>query len=161
MNTKQLWCALIKNSVTENKFDGIFSSDLLDDIVSKPKLIICNTDPSHKKGSHWVLFFFENENLEFYDSLGKSINDYGKEFVNFAKRYSVSYEECKYRTQPKDTDICGQLCLYFAYYKCKGYNMDFIMNKMSDIDLVLKLVNSKFNICKMSKCMFLQCCNKF
>ena len=160
MNTKQLWCALTNNNVTEDFFDGVFSSDLLEDIVTKPKLIICNTDPSYEKGTHWVLFFFENENMEFYDSLGKSIYNYDKSFVDFTKKYSIKYEESNIRTQPKNTDICGELCLYFAYYKCKGYSMEYILNSMHNIKKVLTFVKNKFDICKMFECKLLQCCNK-
>ena len=35
-------------------FDGIYSSDTLNEIKEKPDLIICNTDPSNKPGEHWV-----------------------------------------------------------------------------------------------------------
>ena len=56
MNTKQLWNALCLNQITNNYFDGIFSSDTLKEISEKPILIICNTDPSNKPGEHWVLF---------------------------------------------------------------------------------------------------------
>ena len=94
MNTKQLWNALINNKVTEPFFDGIFPRDMLTIIENKPQLIICNTDPSFKKGEHWILFFFDKNFVEFYDPLGKSINSYGKEFselinlqmnINFVK----------------------------------------------------------------------------
>ena len=57
MNTKQLWNALINNKVTEPFFDGIFPRDMLTIIENKLQLIICNTDPSFKKGEHWILFF--------------------------------------------------------------------------------------------------------
>ena len=46
MNTKQLWNALCLNPLTNNYFDGIYSSDTLKEIEGKPTLIICNTDPS-------------------------------------------------------------------------------------------------------------------
>ena len=58
MNTKQLWNALINIKVTEPFFDGIFPRDMLTIVENKPQLIICNTDPSFKKGQHWILFFF-------------------------------------------------------------------------------------------------------
>ena len=59
MNTKQLWNALCLNADTNKYFDGIYSSDTLKEIVDKPDLIICNTDPSNKPGEHWVLFSLE------------------------------------------------------------------------------------------------------
>ena len=81
MNTKQLWNALVKNKATEPFFDGIFPRDMLTMIENEPKLIICNTDPSFKKGEHWVLFYFDENVVEFYDPLGKNIIFYGPEFM--------------------------------------------------------------------------------
>ena len=46
MNTKQLWTALTLNKMTNSYFDGVYSIDTLIDIEKKPKLIICNTEPS-------------------------------------------------------------------------------------------------------------------
>ena len=73
MNTKQLWNALCLNPLTNNYFDGIYSSDTLKEIEGKPNLIICNTDPSTKPGEHWVLFFFNEISVDFFDSLGRDI----------------------------------------------------------------------------------------
>ena len=95
MNTKQLWNALINNKVTEPFFDGIFPRDILTIIENKPQLIICNTDPSFKKGEHWILFFFDKNFVEFYDPLGKSINNYGKEFSELINKFADEYKFCK------------------------------------------------------------------
>ena len=83
MNTKQLWTALTLNKVTNSYFDGVYSIDTLIDIEKKPKLIICNTEPSDQPGEHWVLFFFEEDSVDFYDSLGRDITDYGPSFITF------------------------------------------------------------------------------
>ena len=85
MNTKQLWNALTLNPVTNNYFDGIFSIDTLKDIKEKPTLIVCNTDPSDKVGEHWILFFFHDNTVDFYDSLGYDITYYGSEFIYFCR----------------------------------------------------------------------------
>ena len=77
MNTKQLWTALTLNKVTNPYFDGVYSLDTLVNIIEKPKLVICNTQPSDQSGEHWVLFFFEEDSVDFYDSLGKDITEYG------------------------------------------------------------------------------------
>ena len=81
MNTKQLCNALTLNPVTNNNFDGIFSIDTLKEIKEKPTLIVCNTDPSDKAGEHWVLFFFHDNTVDFYDSLAHEITYYGSEFI--------------------------------------------------------------------------------
>ena len=107
MNTKQLWTALTLNPKTNFYFDGIFSIDTLKEIKEKPDLIICNTDPSDQPGEHTVLFFFNENSVDFYDSLGRDITYYGSEFINFIKNYTSHFEQCLRRMQPLESDLCG------------------------------------------------------
>ena len=104
MNTKQIWQALTCNTKTEPYFDGVFSIDMLQKIKNKPKLIICNTDPSTKPGKHWILFFFHNDTVDFFDSLGNDMNYYGDEFIDFAKRFSSKYQISLIQTQLQYVD---------------------------------------------------------
>lgn len=159
MNSKQLYFALSKNKITKSKFDGIYSKDTLLDIEARPELIICNTDPSDKPGQHWVLFFFDKKgNVEFFDSLGKPLKHYGKEFVFFAKMYSKKIKKSVKRTQPKGTALCGIYCLYYAYFRCKGYSKTHILNKMKSPKTVVKKVQKVFKLCPESDCPLIQNC---
>lgn len=162
MDTKQIWSALERNKITEKKFDGIFASNFLEEIVKKPQLVICNTDPSNKPGKHWVLFYFENDDVDFFDSLGNDIEKYGKTFVNFIKRYSNFFNQSNIRTQPINSDLCGEYCLYYAYNKCKGKSMTEIVNTLSkkNSNEIVSDVYDVFCICKNSKCSLLQNCQK-
>ena len=162
MNTKQIWQALTCNTKTEPNFDGVFPINELKNIKDKPELIICNTDPSNKLGQHWVLFFFHNDTVDFFDSLGKNMEYYGEEFINFAKRFSSKFQISLMRTQPKNTSLCGQYCLYFAYKRCTGEEMDNIIKSMVSPDHVLCFVNSNFKFCKNSgNCTHFQTCSKY
>jgi len=38
------------------RFDGVFSSDSL---LTKPILLVCNTDPSTMPGEHWIAIYVE------------------------------------------------------------------------------------------------------
>ena len=107
MNTKQLWNALCLNPITNKYFDGIFSSDTLREITVKPVLIICNTDPSNKPGEHWVLFFFRENSVDFFDSLGRDIKYYGSIFTDFISSFVDNYKQCIKRMQPIESDLCG------------------------------------------------------
>ena len=98
MNTKQLWRSLTYNIFTNPYFDGVYSIDTLKNIKQKPRLIICNTDPSNKPGKHWVLFFFDSKNsVDFYDSLGRDVSYYGPEFVNFIKKVCFVFNIIMYK----------------------------------------------------------------
>ena len=159
MNTKQLWNALCLNPVTNKYFDGIFSSDTLKEITQKPNLIICNTDPSHKPGEHWVLFFFSENSVDFYDSLGRDIKYYGSVFIDFIANFVDDYKQCLKRTQPIKSDLCGQYCLYYAFAKCNGLPMEDIIQNMPNYEYVVSFVNRTYYICPKYECCLVQCCN--
>jgi hypothetical protein len=143
MNTNQLHYALKNNSVTKSYFCGIYSYDTLSLIKRKPKLIICNTDPSYKSGEHWVLFFFNKFSVEFFDPLGKDLNYYGINFVIFVKKF-VNYYISNGRVQPIKSSLCGKYCLYYAFLRCKGYSMKQIMDIFPSYEIVIMCVNKKF-----------------
>ena len=136
MNTKQSWNALTLNPVTNNNFDGIFSIDTLKEIKEKPTLMVCNTDPSDKAGEHWVLFFFHDNTVDFYDSLAHEITYYG-------------------------SDLCGHYSLYYAFKKCEGHSMEDIINNFPTKDDLVDIVNKIFYICEFSQCSLLQCCSRY
>ena len=108
------------------------------------------------------VIFFHNDTVDFFDSLGKNMEYYGEEFVNFAKRFSSKFQISLMRTQPKNTSLCGQYCLYFAYKRCTGEEMDNIIKSMVSPDHVLCFVNSNFKFCKNSgNCTHFQTCSKY
>ena len=162
MDSKQLFQALVNNPTTNKDFDGIFSKDTLEDIVAKPTLIICNTDPSSKPGEHWLLFYFENDVVDFFDSLGKHLSEYGKPFVKFVKKFSKKMNECKIRTQPKGTNVCGAYCLFYAMLRVNKYPMGKIVHSLSEMSCVdvLKCVEDNFQFCENVKCSLLQSCTE-
>ena len=158
MNTKQLWTALTLNKVTNSYFDGVYSIDTLIDIEKKPKLIICNTEPSDQPGEHWVLFFFEEDSVDFYDSLGRDITDYGPSFITFVKNYSNNFKQCLGRTQPLESSLCGHYCLYYAYAKCNGDSMEKIIKSITSPENIVNFVHKSFYICNYYDCPLLQSC---
>ena len=158
MNTKQLWQALANNTTTDGYFDGIFPIDRLKYIKHKPKLIICNTDPSNKPGEHWILFFFDESNsVDFFDSLGQSISSYGNEFINFAKKFANKYVWTKERVQPIGSSLCGHYCLFYAMKRCEGLSMESIIPLMRDANDVINFVNTNYKIYPSQSSLF-QCC---
>ena len=98
--------------------------------------------------------------LIFFDSLGKDMQNYGYEFIEFAKKFSSKFQRSTVRTQPHNTSLCGQYCLYFAYKRCNGEQMEDILKSMVSPEHVLSFANSKFQFCNNSKCILFQTCNK-
>ena len=128
MNTKQLWNALILNPVTNKYFDGIFSIDTLQDIKEKPTLIICNTDPSYKPGEHWILFFFYDKSVDFFDSLGRDITFYGSEFIDFVKNFANEHSQSE--AMYVDIIVCIMLLKNVMTYLCKKLFLIFLIMTM-------------------------------
>ena len=50
---------------------GVFSSDRL---PTKPRLLVCNTDPSDESGEHWIAIYVDDDGhyAEYFDSLGRA-----------------------------------------------------------------------------------------
>ena len=165
MNSKQLFNALDSNEITRSFFDGIYACDQLDDIIIRPQLIIANTQPSNMSGEHWVAFFFESNTVDVFDSLGRDLTDYlfaENHLKDFVHRYSSFMRALKTRIQPVNSDICGEMCLYFAYFRCLGYSLEFIFDKMKDVEHVLNFIERMFmpTANTEEKCTFAQYCQK-
>ena len=114
MNTKEIEYILNCDPNTKKYFDGVYSIDTLKDINVKPSLIICNTDPSFKTGKHWVLFYFYDNMVDFFDSLGHEPNFYGQEFITFMEKFAKNCNLCLTRIQPPKSTLCGHYCILFA-----------------------------------------------
>ena len=51
-----------------DKFQGVYSCDTL---PPKPELLVCNTDPHDKPGTHWIAIYVDkNGRGEYFDSFG-------------------------------------------------------------------------------------------
>ena len=106
---------------------GCYASDEIPIFQDKTFAII-NTDPSYKSGEHWtVLYKGENNRYEFFDPLGKSPKNYKfKNFPNFAKlKYNSKILQNPFKNK------CGYYCLYYMFFKSRGYNLEDIFEKYS------------------------------
>ena len=162
LNTLQSTLALSKYPQTANQFIGVFARDELSLLINKfPALIIANTDPSTKSGTHWILFYFDkNGNVEYFDSLGKSLFHYHKDFLKFIKSNCNYYSRVvNKRIQPVNTTLCGHYCLYYAYSRCvEKINKEHIINNMPSKDWIKCCIPFLFELPEIiSEC---QCCTK-
>ena len=85
MNTSDLEGTLKKIDCTKKKFGGVYPSDLLPlEVKQYPQPFVANVDTSEKPGTHWVAFYFiDNQHGEFFDSYGLPPHRYTKYFENF------------------------------------------------------------------------------
>ena len=144
MNTFEINHILTNNPVTQKLFSGVYPIDYLDGIIEKPGFIVCNTDTSAGVGKHWIVIFFsDDKNADFFDSLGEKPNKYGTYYIKFIKKFA---DFCKYsntRIQPENSDLCGHYCVYFAHKRCQGYDMKYIVNNFPKPN-VIKSFSEKY-----------------
>ncbi len=95
---------------------------LFDAIIAKPGMAIVNSLPSCKlQGGHWTCLYFLEETCYFFDPLGKNLEDYGREMLDFAYANSsqvISVAET--RIQSLEKGLCGEWCLFFAIKMSRG-----------------------------------------
>ena len=160
MNTKELYYALYHCPVTEPFFDGVYSSDHLEEIVIRPKLIITNTEPSTSSGAHWLLFFFYGQCVDVFDSYGRDLNFFNYDIQNFTATYAKYVNMSEIAVQPPQSNICGMLCLYVAYRRCEGETMRNIIKEIQDnLSSSILFVKKKFKLdcCCLLPYISLQC----
>jgi hypothetical protein len=131
--------------LTRNYFLGTFPCDQLPlNIMKYPATLIANNDESSRAGSHWVAMFIESpRSLFYFDSLGKEPNRCIKKYLKRFSRVKRNAGEL----QSKDSNICGQYCIYFLHKMCikengsKEFMFEKIISdlcKFDDPDLLIR-----------------------
>ena len=107
-------------------FMGVYPSDKLPRFITKPALLVCNTDVSYLPGQHWLAIFIDsNGRGEFFDSFGREPSEPFSSFMN---------EQCRFWTyndrqlQSVISSVCGHYVCYFGYRRVRGINMNAIVN---------------------------------
>lgn len=104
-------------------FEGVYASDTLPHRLHKsPALLICNTDPISKPGSHWVAFYIDkNGEGEFWDSYGMPprVTNHRKFLDRLCKTWIYNHNTL----QAIDSQVCGEYCVLFLVHRAHGYTL--------------------------------------
>ena len=146
MNTSELQDVLSATSPSPWKV-GVFARDEIPKPPPKRKcLYICNTDSSHKPGSHWVVLCINGKGERLYfDAYG--LPPMYIEFRQFLKNYVYNDVQLQ---EPFST-VCGHYCVLFSRYMFAGYSMEQIVCKLepytdADIERIsLKKIKHSLN----------------
>ena len=115
-------------------YGGVLAKDLLPDTAVKPGFYIVNQDPSNKEGSHWIVMFVCNNQItEYFDPLGKAPLTY---FRDYMRLQSQIYQYNMKRCQNYFSNLCGQYCLFYCYFRARSYAMQDILDMFDEKDLV-------------------------
>jgi hypothetical protein len=123
MNTREIERFINRDRVCRTSFQGVFSRDTL---PSKPRLLICNTDPSDKPGQHWIAIYVDkNLRGEFFDSFGRHPDAHFERYMN---EHCCSWTYNKRQLQSLISSFCGYYCCFYCMFRCRGMNINGIIN---------------------------------
>ena len=81
-----------------------------------------------------------------FDSLGKDVKDYPDDIKSFTERFGKATKIFTERLQPPNTSLCGHYCLYYAYMRCKGQEMESIISNIPSAMFIRTYVTYLYNI---------------
>jgi len=116
MNTDQLDRAIC---LYAKRFDGVFSSNRL---PTKPRLMVCNTDPSDEAGEHWIAIYVYDDGHygKYFDSPGRAPTRTFERYMNEHCREWIY--NCK-QLQSIVSRFCGHYCACFCILRSRGVDM--------------------------------------
>ena len=149
-------------------FEGVYAADTLPRrLHKKPALLICNTDPISKPGTHWVAFFIgENGEGEFWDSYGfPPIIKQHRQFLDrLCKKWTYNHTSL----QAIDSIVCGEYCVLYLVHRAHGFTLRRFVNLFFNADtkkndqlvktLFHKMFGHKHDLCILSPTPSQKCC---
>lgn len=140
--------AIIKNHKNKSLFLGVFPRNLLPQQVKYPSCMIINTDPSYKKGQHWIsIYYNRDQTAEFFDSYGYPPSHYNMD--KYLKKTSKSFSYNKKTIQSDNSKLCGYYSCLFILFKLNSKSLDKLLNFFTSSSIendkkLLKLLKSNF-----------------
>lgn len=120
---------LVSDPRTNHQFLGTFPADQLPNVMPpQTSLAIVNCCNRGYPGEHWLALCKTGDTLEIFDSFGMNPNFYnltGKLPASSVLTYS------RRQLQSLHSTVCGHYCLYYCYYKARGYSLDDIISNFS------------------------------
>ena len=124
LNTLELASYMLKDPFIRQQYGGVLAIDQLPIFVQKtPKIFIVNTDISSKPGTHWFVMYVTGT-CEHFDPAGLPTLPASEQFLTqHSKQYLINTQ----RVQDYDTYTCGLFCLFYSFFRCRGFSFVEIM----------------------------------
>ena len=127
MNTREIDRFIRSVDTCLGLFQRVYSIDTLPE---SPRLLVCNTDPSHKPGEHWVSLFINSRRRgEYFDSFGRKPSRVIEDYMN---EHCVDWIYNTKQLQSVVSSYCGFYCCYYCVLKCKGVDLTRIVNSFTN-----------------------------
>ena len=143
MNTSQI-DQILRQELGE-VFVGVFSRDTIPLQLPNKFAMVVNTHPSNKPGEHWVAFYVDRREGEYFDSYGFPPPP---DFEILLDKYSVTQSYNRHQLQDYFSFVCGQFCIYYLYHRYHGESLGTICNRLRSYGdtVVAEFVASKWDI---------------
>lgn len=109
-----------------------------------PYYYVVNTAPRAHPGKHWIGIHIPRnpaQPSEFWDSLGRPPEHYGKEFVDFLTSNGNDYVYSPSRIQGRTLPSCGHYTLYYLLWRCRCDKVRIPRNDSVVMDIISQLVD--------------------
>lgn len=147
MNGARLESILRKDPKCASMFVGVFACDRLPTrLDSMPAILICNTDPHNKPGTHWITIYIENSSYgEFFDSYGLPPQ---APFRSFLQKHSTNWIYNRRHLQSSISRFCGHYCIFYCTQRARNKNVNAIANLLTRDTALNDFIVHTF-VCKM------------
>lgn len=114
--------------------------------------LVLNCCPRWRVGEHWLAVYYQNGQLDFFDSFGLAPNIYGDELIQFFQAQEARDVFYNARMLQNLTSVaCGYYCTLFLICRARGESMknvvktmlrmeprdEFVMNIVRELDYTL------------------------
>lgn len=125
MNTEQIDRILKNDTACKRSFQGVFSVNTL---PNNPRLLVCNTDPSHKPGTHWISIYVDQDTGrgEYFDTFGRPPEGVLKDYMN---EHCTVWTFNSKQLQSIISSFCGYYCCVYCMFRSRG----FVLNKITSM----------------------------
>ena len=125
MNTEEIYYFLKRR--WGDRFHGVFSCDELPAI---PSLMVCNTDPKSKPGTHWIAIGADTYGRgEYFDSFGRPPME---TFRRYLDKHFRSWTFNRRQLQSILSSFCGHYCCLYCTLSCRGVNLKVIVAEFTN-----------------------------
>ena len=133
MNELQIKHILESDARARDTFRGVYARNKLPIRAPTTSLYVCNTDPNHKPGEHWVTIYIDSDRRrEYFDSFG--MPPLFSEFLTFLNYNTKSWTHNNRVVQDAYSSACGFHCIFYAVHRCVGFDVGSIANMyMNDV----------------------------
>jgi hypothetical protein len=123
MNSNQIQAALLTDTFAKHIYRGTFAADELPRFLSKPAVLVVNSDIRRKPGTHWLGIYVDSNGRGIYfDSYG--LKPYIKHHINFMNKLCYTWTYNNVPLQSMYSVLCGEYTILYLCHRARDLSHD-------------------------------------